>query len=405
MTMLIPPTPRITQTITVALIWFTLSFAAARADLIINRFDSAAEVAAWRFDGGFSGGTFTFDPTQDAGGSPARGAMKLVLPFTAPGGFEFTLDKFPVATNLTAAGYTNLSLDVKVDPASPARPDGNAGWFQLVIRADDNHYTFLRQYGDNLNTNDGWLHISVPLTGDVTATRGFSFQFSDGGLTNGVRVAWIDNLVLRGGPGQKPAAVKSAVPSATPTSASLNPGDEMLVNGSFAEGTNRWVLEESGATGRADHVKEGPDGQDALRVTVLTVGDHTWRLQMYQTGMRVEKGRAYDMTFWAKSASAGNITANCMQNHEPWDHHTQAKFPVSTGWQQMHFPFVAAWDDDNVRVSFTDLGTALRSKNGRNACTSGNRGGGTRRVIRLERGLFQRSRLRELPSSDDSGTL
>jgi len=358
MTMLIPPTPRITQTITVALIWFTLSFAAARADLIINRFDSAAEVAAWRFDGGFSGGTFTFDPTQDAGGSPARGAMKLVLPFTAPGGFEFTLDKFPVATNLTAAGYTNLSLDVKVDPASPARPDGNAGWFQLVIRADDNHYTFLRQYGDNLNTNDGWLHISVPLTGDVTATRGFSFQFSDGGLTNGVRVAWIDNLVLRGGPGQKPAAVKSAVPSATPTSASLNPGDEMLVNGSFAEGTNRWVLEESGATGRADHVKEGPDGQDALRVTVLTVGDHTWRLQMYQTGMRVEKGRPYDMTFWAKSASAGNITANCMQNHEPWDHHTQAKFPVSTGWQQMHFPFVAAWDDDNVRVSFTDLGTA-----------------------------------------------
>ncbi len=337
---------------------FTFSLVAARADMVINRFDSPAEVASWRYDGGLPGGTFTFDPTQDAGGGSSRGAMKLVLPFTAPGGFEFTLDKFPVATNLTAAGYTNLSLDVKVDPASPARPDGNAGWFQLVIRAGDNHYTFLRQYGDNLNTNDGWFHISVPLTGDVTATRGFSFQFSDGGLTNGTRVAWIDNLVLRGGgPSPKVARADSTLPHAPRTSALLKREGEMLVNGSFADGTNHWVLEESGATGRAEHVKEGPDGQDALRVSVLTVGDHTWRLQMYQTGMHVEKGRAYDLTFWAKSDRAGSITANCMQNHEPWDHHTQAKFMVSTEWQPLHFPFVAAWDDDNVRVSFTDLAT------------------------------------------------
>jgi len=335
---------------------FTFSLVAARADLVINRFDSPAEVAAWRYDGGLPGGTFTFDPTQDAGGSPARGAMKLVLPFNVPGGFEFTLDKFPVATNLTIAGYTNLSLDVKVDSASPAYADGDAGWFQLVIRADDNHYSFLRQFGDNLNTNNGWLHISVPLTGDVTATRGFSFQFSDSSLTNGTRVAWIDNLVLQGGGSvQKPAAVESAVPMHP--AALLKRGDEMLVNGSFAEGTNRWVLEESGATGRAEHVKEGPEGQDALRVSVLTAGDRTWRLQLYQTGMRVEKGRAYELTFWAKSDRAGSITANCMQNHEPWDHHTQAKFAVSTEWQPLHFPFVAAWDDDNVRVSFTDLGT------------------------------------------------
>ena len=359
MSMITLPTSKTTQPVTVAIIWFTMSLAAARADLVINRFDSAAEAAAWRYDGGLPGGTFAFDPTQDAGGSSSRGAMKLVLPFTAPGGFEFTLDKFPVATNLTAAGYTNLSLDVKVDPASPARPDGNAGWFQLVIRAGDNHYTFLRQYGDNLNTNDGWFHISVPLTGDVTAARGFSFQFSDGGLTNGTRVAWIDNLVLQGGgPVQNPATVESVVPSATHTSAWLKRGEEMLINGSFAEGTNRWVLEESGATGLAEHVKEGPEGRDALRVTVLTIGDHGWRLQMFQTGMHVEKGRAYDLTFWAKSDRAGIISANCMQNHEPWDHHTQAKFPVSTGWQLMRFPFVAAWDDDNVRISFTDLGTA-----------------------------------------------
>jgi hypothetical protein len=132
---------------------------------------------------------------------------------------------------------------------------------------------------------------------------------------------------------------------------------EMLVNGSFAEGNANWVVEESGATGRAECVKEGPDGKAALRLRVLTIGDHTWRLQVYQTGMRVEKGKTYVMTFWAKSDRTGSITVNCMQNHEPWDHHTQKKMPVSTEWKQMRFAFVAPWDDDNVRISFTDLAT------------------------------------------------
>ncbi len=131
----------------------------------------------------------------------------------------------------------------------------------------------------------------------------------------------------------------------------------MLVNGCFIDGTNNWVLEESGATGRAERVKEGPDGQDALRVTVLSVGDHAWRLQVYQTGMRVQKDRAYVMTFWVKSAHPGGMTVNCMQNHEPWDHHLQEKMAASTEWKKVRFAFVAPWDDDKVRISFTDLGT------------------------------------------------
>ncbi len=342
----------------VVLALFTFGLVAARAEMVINRFDSAAEVAAWRYDGGLPGGTFTFDPTEDAGGSSSSGAMKLVLPFTVPGGFEFTLDKFPVATNLTAAGYTNLSLDVKVDPASPALEDGSAGWFQLVIRADDNHYTFLRQYGENLNTNNGWFHISVPLTGDVTATRGFSFQFSDSGLTNGTRVAWIDNLVLQGGGSiQNPATVESTVPAARQTSAVLKHADEMLVNGNFAAGLTNWVLEQTeGATGRMEYVPEGPDGEAALRLKVLTIAPKAYHLQLYQTGPHIEIGRTYELTFWAKSDRDSGIKVNCMMNHEPWEHHTQDLLPLSTEWKELHFRFATPWSDNNVRISFTDLG-------------------------------------------------
>ncbi len=361
MTTITTSTRRIAQPAIVVLALFTFSFVAARADMVINRFDSAAEVAAWRYDGGLPGGTFTFDPTEDAGGSLSRGAMKLVLPFTVPGGFEFTLDKFPVATNLTAAGYTNLSLDVKVDPASPAREDGNTGWFQLVIRANDNQYTFLRQYGENLNTNNGWFHISVPLTGDVTSARGFSFQFSDSGLTNGTRVAWIDNLVLQGGGlSSKAVATEAALPVAPDASAGLKRGDEMLVNGNFAAGLTNWVLEQTeGATGRMEYVPEGPDGKAALSIQVLTIAPKAYHLQLYQTGPHIEKGRAYELTFWAKSDRASGIKVNCMMNHEPWEHHTQELLPLSTEWKELHFKFATPWSDNNVRISFTDLGATV----------------------------------------------
>jgi len=157
-------------------------------------------------------------------------------------------------------------------------------------------------------------------------------------------------------------AVAAPVAAAPVASSSLSVAaparsDEMLVNGSFADGNANWVVEESGATGRAEYVKEGPDGKPALRIRVLTTGDKTWRLQVYQTGMRVEKGRGYIMTFWARSDRDSNVTVNCMQNHEPWDHHTQGKMLVSTEWKQMKFAFIAPWDDNNVRISFTDLAT------------------------------------------------
>jgi len=331
----------------IAVTLLTFSSCAARADLVINRFDSAAEVAAWKFDNGLPGGSFAFDATQDAGSNSSSGSMKLVMPFTGNGGFEYTLEHFPVATDLTAAGYTNISLDVKVDPTSPAADDGMCGWFQLAIRADGDQHSFLRQYGENLNINNGWLHISVPITGDVTATRGFTFQFSSGDFTNGTRTAWIDNLVLQGGGlSQKPAE-----------SAAVSASDEMLVNGDFADGITNWVVAESGATGEAAVVAEGPGGKPALRLKVLTVGDKPWKLQVYQPGMRFEQGKEYVLTLWAKASHAGEITVNCQQNHEPWEHHTQKKVPVTAEWQQVRFPFVAPWTDDKIRISFTDLGT------------------------------------------------
>jgi hypothetical protein len=159
------------------------------------------------------------------------------------------------------------------------------------------------------------------------------------------------------------AASDANTPAAKPAPSDANAApakdsNEMLVNGNFAGGSENWVLEETGATGKMDVVKEGPDGKNALRMKALTIGDNTWGLQIYQTGMKIAQSKAYIMTFWVKSDRDGEITVNCMQNHEPWDHQTMEKMPVTKEWKKMEFKFVGAWDDDNVRVSFTDLATA-----------------------------------------------
>jgi hypothetical protein len=205
-----------------------------------------------------------------------------------------------------------------------------------------------------------WHKVSIPLA-DLTQPKGFDplhvgeLQIFNAGEGEGS--FFIDDIAFEDPAGDKPSA--TAAPTRPETAAAVRTSDEMLANGSFADGISNWVIvAESGATGQAEVVSEGPDGRAALRLKVLTIAELPWRLQFYQTGMRVEKGKTYVLTFWAKSDRPGSITVNCMQNHEPWDHHTQEKLPVSTAWQPMRFTFVAPWADDNVRISFTDLGTA-----------------------------------------------
>lgn len=148
-----------------------------------------------------------------------------------------------------------------------------------------------------------------------------------------------------------------AAPSAPPIVA-LN-SKELLVNGDFKRGLSGWTVEQSGATGNAAVVKEGVAGQAALRLNVLTVGDKPWRLQVHQPKLRIEKGKRYVLSFWAKTNRPVAITVNCMQNHAPWEHHgAAAETGLTLEWKQVRFSFEGPWDDANARITFTNLGTA-----------------------------------------------
>uniref|UniRef100_UPI00286A7EB7 carbohydrate binding domain-containing protein n=1 Tax=Armatimonas sp. TaxID=1872638 RepID=UPI00286A7EB7 len=156
----------------------------------------------------------------------------------------------------------------------------------------------------------------------------------------------------------KPLAAPKTAPAPKATRLVSPTGKEMLSNGKFTDGPSKWVLEENGAKGQIEVVREAPEGRAALRLKVATVGDASWRLQLYQPGLQIEKGKKYTLTYWVKAEQMGVITVNCMQNHAPWEHHGAAKeLAVTTEWKQLQFTFDGPWDDANARITFTNLGT------------------------------------------------
>lgn len=134
--------------------------------------------------------------------------------------------------------------------------------------------------------------------------------------------------------------------------------DEMIVNGDFADGTAKWQVEQqNGVKAKIDHVQKGPRGGSAMRIEVESVSDEPWRLQLYQNEIAIQEGKSYTLTFWCKSNRSGSIKTICMQDHDPWEHSTEKEVSLSTEWQKEEFTFSGPWNDENARITFTNLAT------------------------------------------------
>ena len=97
-------------------------------------------------------------------------------------------------------------------------------------------------------------------------------------------------------------------------------GAELLSNGDFAKGTDRWILEQhDGAQATAAPAKDGPAGGPALRVAVHRPGQESWHVQFGQPGLKVQAGSTYTLSFQARSERARAISALVGQAHEPWN--------------------------------------------------------------------------------------
>jgi hypothetical protein len=136
-------------------------------------------------------------------------------------------------------------------------------------------------------------------------------------------------------------------------------GNEMLTNGNFTNGLTGWFLEQhGGAQATATQSTNAPSGYTrSVNIQVTRVGTAGWHVQWAHPGLRIDAGKLYTLSFWARANTARNITVTVAMAHEPW----QAlggwlSVPLTTSWQRFEFTFVTSQGSTNGRVLFTDMG-------------------------------------------------
>jgi len=186
-----------------ALAGLALAIGPASAQVVLNRFDTDAEVSNWRFDFGNVAHSAVYDATMDADGNATSGSMKVTLTFDSTlGGNNKGAYTRNINPALDGALLQRLQMDVYVDPASVRDAYGNFGYFSLVVR-NGSGFTYNTQTSGNLTPAGQWIHLDTGLSGAVDSIQGVTWQLYGvpGQNITGDITLWIDNLVFT----QKPA--------------------------------------------------------------------------------------------------------------------------------------------------------------------------------------------------------
>ncbi len=142
--------------------------------------------------------------------------------------------------------------------------------------------------------------------------------------------------------------------------------DELLINGDFTEGTQRWTLETGTlAEGRLEISEDagripGLPGK-ALHVITTKQGEQSWNLQLHQLGLTLESGAPYTLNFWARSDEERDINAGVRRQIDPWSFRgLQSTARLTTQWQEFSFVFIA----QDTEPELTRLSFGLRNQIG-----------------------------------------
>jgi len=135
-------------------------------------------------------------------------------------------------------------------------------------------------------------------------------------------------------------------------------GDEMLRNGSFREPLEKgWSLERDEKTDvQWSAERGGPEDGRSLRIVVKRQGEVSWHPQLIQAGFAVREDHPYTLAFHARSDAKRKIHINCMMAHEPWERlGFESSVSLGPQWQRYRFTFVADRDDQQARISISNL--------------------------------------------------
>lgn len=136
-------------------------------------------------------------------------------------------------------------------------------------------------------------------------------------------------------------------------------GDEMLTNGNYTNGLNGWYLEQhNGAQASATQSTVAPPGYTrSVRIQVTTPGTESWHVQWGQSGLTVEGGRVYTLSFWARANTTRSFTVAVAMAHDPWwGLGPWISVPLTTSWQRFEYTFIVSQSDSSARVLFSGMG-------------------------------------------------
>jgi len=137
-------------------------------------------------------------------------------------------------------------------------------------------------------------------------------------------------------------------------------GQELLANADFSTGTGSWFLEQhSGAVGQT--VAGGDfNGKPSLRINVTTAGSQGWHVQLTQGPIRLEAGKVYTLSFWAKAGTAVPLYCGVGRAYGDYAYVSPTiSTTLGTDWKQYSSTFQVAATDEQLRVSVNGFGDRL----------------------------------------------
>jgi hypothetical protein len=101
----------------------------------------------------------------------------------------------------------------------------------------------------------------------------------------------------------------------------------------------------------ANDTPESLPGAKALRLKVTKPGTQGWHVRFEQKHFKVQTGRPYVLTFWAKADKPCKVSLTIARTQEPWmDLGFQHQVSLTNQWQPLHFVTRFKQNEDNARL-------------------------------------------------------
>ena len=130
----------------------------------------------------------------------------------------------------------------------------------------------------------------------------------------------------------------------------------MITNGNFESGVTGWnnLVGSGAATYSLATGTNAYSGTNSLNVAVTTAGTNAWDIQSIYGAWGAVSGTSYTMTFWAKSAVAGQ-SFNIVQ--QVGSTYQSQSFPLTTTYTQYSWTFTAGASALEMKLQYPTVGT------------------------------------------------